>query len=438
MTVKVQIHGPEIFTGHQKFHGGVHGFRNPASVIGRRHGFPGVEIVSQRSEFSSNTVVPSIDDYSNYFEHLVTFSYEYDFLSNKNFDIKIYVEPTYCSIRRQKPMQELELPEDNEDTRNESDITGRKKVILDSSGSLSEEISVIKAIKEKLCMNLSEAHSLVKSAPIELEQDFSTQEANDLIACLRNAGATAHIKGAGATTKAYTYKGSHIPYNFSAATNKAYLLDAYTVIFDSEFKENKIKIYQKGIINKKRLAEEMEGKKEEITKLENFLREKRGQVIADLKKFRTITLVENNELFYESSGGRSTDYDEYSICVMHYYNGDNEIISMLKELSKRKFNKDCKRNAKQSNGCYVATCVYGSYDCPEVWTLRRFRDDTLGATWYGRLFIKTYYAISPTLVKWFGKTKWFKDMWKPTLDNMVRKLQAKGVENTPYKDKIWR
>ena len=29
------------------------------------------------------------------------------------------------------------------------------------------------------------------------------------------------------------------------------------------------------------------------------------------------------------------------------------------------------------DGCYIATCVYGSYDCPEVWTLRRFRDDTL-------------------------------------------------------------
>ena len=37
-------------------------------------------------------------------------------------------------------------------------------------------------------------------------------------------------------------------------------------------------------------------------------------------------------------------------------------------------------------GCYVATCVYGSYDCPQVWTLRRFRDDTLGSTWYGRAF----------------------------------------------------
>jgi len=91
----------------------------------------------------------------------------------------------------------------------------------------------------------------------------------------------------------------------------------------------------------------------------------------------------------------------------------------------------------KSKGCYVATCVYGSYDCPQVWTLRRYRDDTLGATWYGRAFIRVYYAISPTLVKWFGKTKWFKKMWKGKLDRMVKKLQDKGVENTPYEDKDW-
>ncbi len=89
-------------------------------------------------------------------------------------------------------------------------------------------------------------------------------------------------------------------------------------------------------------------------------------------------------------------------------------------------------------GCYVATCVYGSYDSPEVWTLRRYRDDTLGSTWYGRAFIKTYYAVSPTLVKWFGNTKWFKKMWKGKLDRMVNKLQAQGVKNTPYEDKEWR
>ncbi|MBR3965190.1 MAG: leucine-rich repeat domain-containing protein [Clostridia bacterium] len=88
-------------------------------------------------------------------------------------------------------------------------------------------------------------------------------------------------------------------------------------------------------------------------------------------------------------------------------------------------------------GCYVATCVYGSYDCPQVWTLRRYRDDTLGSTWYGRLFIRTYYAISPTLVKWFGKTSWFKKLWKGKLDRMVAKLQSDGVESTPYQDKNW-
>ena len=45
-------------------------------------------------------------------------------------------------------------------------------------------------------------------------------------------------------------------------------------------------------------------------------------------------------------------------------------------------------------------------------TLRRFRDYTLAESWYGRAFIRTYYAISPTLVKWFGETNWFKKMWK--------------------------
>lgn len=94
-------------------------------------------------------------------------------------------------------------------------------------------------------------------------------------------------------------------------------------------------------------------------------------------------------------------------------------------------------NDDKKNGCYVATCVYGSYDCPEVWTLRRYRDNTLASTWYGRAFIRIYYAVSPTLVKWFGKTKWFKKMWKGKLDRMVKKLQDNGVEDTPYNDKNW-
>lgn len=92
---------------------------------------------------------------------------------------------------------------------------------------------------------------------------------------------------------------------------------------------------------------------------------------------------------------------------------------------------------KKCDGCYVATAVYGSYDCPQVWTLRRYRDYTLARTWHGRVFIRTYYAISPTLVRWFGHTEWFKHMWKGKLDRMVADLQARGVEDTPYEDRKW-
>ena len=93
------------------------------------------------------------------------------------------------------------------------------------------------------------------------------------------------------------------------------------------------------------------------------------------------------------------------------------------------------RNKEIQGGCYIATSVYGSYDCPQVWTLRRFRDYTLDESRYGRAFIKYYYAISPTFVKWFGDTKWFKRFWKSKLDKIVSNLNKKGVEDTCYHDK---
>lgn len=95
------------------------------------------------------------------------------------------------------------------------------------------------------------------------------------------------------------------------------------------------------------------------------------------------------------------------------------------------------KKPKAKSGCYVATAIYGSYDCPQVWTLRRYRDEILSKTWYGRAFIHTYYAISPTLVKWFGNAKWFKSIWEPKLNKMVEKLNQSGVKDTPYSDRNW-
>lgn len=83
-------------------------------------------------------------------------------------------------------------------------------------------------------------------------------------------------------------------------------------------------------------------------------------------------------------------------------------------------------------GCYIATAIYGSYDCPPVWVLRRYRDYSLSKTWHGRGFIKVYYAVSPTIVKWFGKTRWFNRFWKKKLDKFVGRLKERGYNDAPF------
>lgn len=89
-----------------------------------------------------------------------------------------------------------------------------------------------------------------------------------------------------------------------------------------------------------------------------------------------------------------------------------------------------------SEGCYVATCVYGSYDCPQVWTLRRFRDTVLKKSTAGRLFIHIYYAASPRIVARFGQRSWFTGFWRRRLDRVVIRLHRKGFADTPYCDGI--
>ena len=89
----------------------------------------------------------------------------------------------------------------------------------------------------------------------------------------------------------------------------------------------------------------------------------------------------------------------------------------------------------KTGGCYIATAVYGSYDCPEVWTLRRYRDRKLMQSMSGRMFVKLYYATSPAVVKLFGETGWFNRFWRAKLNRMVDRLHADGYEDTPYTDR---
>lgn len=79
----------------------------------------------------------------------------------------------------------------------------------------------------------------------------------------------------------------------------------------------------------------------------------------------------------------------------------------------------------KKEGCYIATAVYGSYDAPEVMTLRRFRDETLRNSAFGRWFIRTYYRLSPPVAEKLKNAKRINAFVRSILDKWVERLNRK-------------
>lgn len=76
----------------------------------------------------------------------------------------------------------------------------------------------------------------------------------------------------------------------------------------------------------------------------------------------------------------------------------------------------------KKEGCYIATAVYGSYDAPEVITLRRFRDETLRYSAFGRWLIRTYYRLSPPVAEKLKNAKRINAFVRSILDRWVERL----------------
>ena len=107
----------------------------------------------------------------------------------------------------------------------------------------------------------------------------------------------------------------------------------------------------------------------------------------------------------------------------------NNTVRSLKKTG-RCFGIGKKRRKKKA--CYIATCVYGDYDSPEVRVLRRFRDNYLENRLWGRCFISIYYTISPSLVRIFGRNNTIKEKCKNMLNRFVYKLRGEGYSDSKY------
>lgn len=76
-----------------------------------------------------------------------------------------------------------------------------------------------------------------------------------------------------------------------------------------------------------------------------------------------------------------------------------------------------------TDGCYIATMAYGSYEHPQVLELRKFRDEILQKTIAGRFFIKSYYFISPKLVEILKNKKTINKLIRKGLNQFIKILK---------------
>lgn len=77
-------------------------------------------------------------------------------------------------------------------------------------------------------------------------------------------------------------------------------------------------------------------------------------------------------------------------------------------------------SSSSSGGCYIATMAYGSYEHPQVLELRKFRDNTLSKSSFGRGFIKTYYKYSPKLVEHLKDKPLVNQTIKSVLNTLIK------------------
>lgn len=104
------------------------------------------------------------------------------------------------------------------------------------------------------------------------------------------------------------------------------------------------------------------------------------------------------------------------------YSNSDDFFDSLRNAEKNA-EEEQRHASSSSGGCYIATCIYGSYDCPKVLTLRKFRDQVLAKHILGQIFIKIYYFLSPKMVWLLSRYEWFHHFWRPVLDRIVTKLK---------------
>ncbi|MCB0348983.1 MAG: hypothetical protein KDD37_09100 [Bdellovibrionales bacterium] len=99
-----------------------------------------------------------------------------------------------------------------------------------------------------------------------------------------------------------------------------------------------------------------------------------------------------------------------------YRNANNEDII-------KNFIKEAKK--KQGAKCFVATAAFGSVEAPEVLILRSFRDQVLLKSTAGKIFVRSYYFISPPIADFIRNRPKLRSMCRQALQSIASRLALK-------------
>lgn len=115
---------------------------------------------------------------------------------------------------------------------------------------------------------------------------------------------------------------------------------------------------------------------------------------------------------------------EVTFCPQSFYLREKSVDPSKKAVARMK--KGCHKHAKVSRDkrCYIASHIF-SEDHPVVESLRLWRDQVLMKNWYGQLFVTFYYALSPFLIKVFGRTWLFNHIFKVLITKMTKRTGGK-------------